>query len=131
MELSVPIIADINHTDRRIHAVALGRVTAEDVDHHLKLERHFNGLLYPEIIDARAANVDLTSDEVRTIVALVREMSVENKFGPTAVIVSTDIEFGVIRMLETLLDDVAAVSPCRSEAEARTWLTQRQEPYKR
>jgi hypothetical protein len=112
----VPIIANIDHTDRRIHSVALGRVTSEEVDHHLKLERHFNGLLYPEIIDARAANVDLTSDEVRTIVALVRAMSVENKFGPTAVIVSTDVEFGVM-MLEALLDDVAAVSPCRSEAE--------------
>jgi len=126
----VPIIADINHAERRIDSVALGRVTSEDVDQHLKLERHFNGLLYPEIIDARAANVDFTSDEVRTIVALVREMSVENKFGPTAVIVSTDVEFGAIRMLETLLDDVAAVSPCRSEAEARAWLSQRLEPYK-
>lgn len=126
----MPIIADINHAERRIDSVALGRVTSEDVDQHLKLERHFNGLLYPEIIDARAANVDFTSDEVRTIVALVREMSVENKFGPTAVIVSTDVEFGAIRMLETLLDDVAAVSPCRSEAEARAWLSQRLEPYK-
>ena len=126
----MPIIANIDHTDRRIHSVALDRVTSEEVDHHLKLERHFNGLLCPEIIDARAANVDLTSDEVRTIVALVREMSVQNKFGPTAVIVSTDVEFGVIRMLEALLDDVAAVSPCRSEAEAYTWLCQRQEPYK-
>ena len=124
----MPIIADINHAERRIDSVAFGRVTSEDVDQHLKFERHFNGLLYPEIIDARAANVDFTSDEVRTIVRLVREMSVENKFGPTAVIVSTDVEFGVIRMLETLLDDVAAVSPCRSEAEARAWLSQHLEP---
>jgi len=67
--------------------------------------------------DARAENVDLTSDEARTIVALVREASVENKFGPAAGIVSTDVKVGVIRMLEALLNDVAAVSPCRSKPD--------------
>jgi hypothetical protein len=105
-----------------VRATALGRVTPPDVEEHLKLERHFHGLLYPEIIDARAADLDLSYEDVRRIVGLVRRMSAENKFGPTAVIVSNDVAFGVVKMLEALLDDVAAIAPFRSEVEAKEWL---------
>jgi hypothetical protein len=105
-----------------VQSTALGRVTLLDVDEHLKLERHFHGLLYPEIIDARAAKLELSYEDVRRIVALVRRMSAENKFGPTAVIVSSDVAFGVVRMAEALLDDVAAIAPFRNEVEAKEWL---------
>ncbi len=121
----MPILANINHANRMVQSTAVGRVTARDIDEHLKLERYFNGLRYPEIIDARAANVDLSYEDVRRVVALVRKMSEKGKFGPTAVIVSGDIAVGVVRMLEALLGDVAAIAPFRGEVEAQEWLNQR------
>ena len=122
----MPIFTSVDHVNRMVHGTALGRVTAQEVDEHLKLERHFNGLVYPEIIDARVANLDLSPEDVRSIVALVRTMSVENKFGPAAVIVYNDVAFGVVWTLGVLVNDVVAIAPFRSEVEAQAWLNQRQ-----
>jgi hypothetical protein len=121
-DFNVPIISNIDHANRTVRAVALGRIVFQDVEDHLKLERYFKGLLYQELIDARPANVNFTSEDLRRVVALVRKMSVENKFGPTAVIVSTDVEFAVMKVIQALVDDVAVVSPFRSEVEAQVWL---------
>jgi hypothetical protein len=125
----MPITYHIDREQAHIHTVAEGRVTLRDVRAHLEEERGDRGLGFGEIVDARGATLALTPGEVRQIVALLRELGKRSALGPTAVLVSTDHAFGMLRMLETLVEDVCAIRPFRDEDAARAWLaTQRPAP---
>jgi hypothetical protein len=118
----MPIIMNIDHGRREINGIALGPLTYTDIENHLLMERHFGGLAYKELIDARGAGIALTSAEIQRIVALVRSMAQKSRLGPTAVVVSTDFAFGVMSLLQALLEDVGEMRPFWSEEEARGWL---------
>ena len=60
--------------------------------------------------------------DVRRIVELLRSLSRESKLGRTAILVSTDYAYGLMRMLETLVEDVCQLRVFREEQEARAWL---------
>jgi hypothetical protein len=88
-------------------------------------------LPYRELIDAHGAIIKLSAQEVREVVALLRSMSYKRGFnisfnprplGPTAVVVSSDVAFGVMRMLETLVEDVCIIKPFRDIPGAEQWL---------
>jgi len=87
-------------------------------------ERNIGGLAYKEFVDARDAGLVFAANpaEIRQIVALVRNLCRQEKFGPTAVLVSTDFAFGILRAMEMLLEDVADIRPFRDEKVARSWL---------
>ncbi len=85
-------------------------------------ERQWQGLSYPELVDARGAGIEFTPSEVREVVELLRQLGTESRLGPTAVLVSSDAAFGIIRMLEMLVEDVCEIKPFRDEPEARAWL---------
>ena len=118
----MPIVLNVDHERNLVFSIAIGPVTFDDVRNHLLLERHFNGLAYKELIDARAGWVSFSSAEARQIVELIRSLGRESKLDATAVLVSGDVAFGVVRMVETLVEDVCAVKPFRDEQEARAWL---------
>jgi len=118
----MPIILGVDHERKQVDAVGVGAVSYADVENHLLTERHFGGIAYKEFIDGRAAEVHWTAREAQKIVELIRRLAVESKVGPTAVLVSNDVSFGVMRMLEILIEDTAEVKPFRSEDEARAWL---------
>ena len=65
----------------------------------------------------------MSPSEIRQIVSLVRHLSDKSQFGPTAVLVSTDYAFGIMRAIEALLEDVADLRPFRDEKLARSWLS--------
>jgi len=117
-------IRRIDHDCHEIDAVALGPVDYIDIEKHLVEERNIGGISYKEFIDARDANLvfALNPAEIRQIVALVRSLCQQSKFGPTAALVSTDFAFGIMRAMEMLLEDVADVRPFRDEKLARSWL---------
>ncbi|HZE18882.1 MAG TPA: hypothetical protein VE402_02060, partial [Candidatus Angelobacter sp.] len=56
------------------------------------------------------------------IVETLRRLGRKGALGPTAVLVSNDVTYGMLRMIETLVGDVAAVRPFRERAEAEKWL---------
>jgi hypothetical protein len=118
----MPIITNVDPERGEVHAVAVGTVTFDDVRNHLLLERHFGGLAYKEFVDARGAWISLSAAENREIAEMLRNLRRESRLGPTAVLVSDDVAFGVIRMLEALVEDVCEVKPFRDEQEARAWL---------
>jgi hypothetical protein len=120
----MPIKLSIDHVARAATASAIGRIHIEDIREHLDGERVRGGLPYREFIDATRAVVDLSAEDTRSIVDLLRRMASRGALGPTAVIVSDDLSYGMLRMLQTLLGDVAEVRPFRAgqESEARSWL---------
>lgn len=119
------IIRSIDHQLHEIDAIAFGPIHYAQIEKHLVEERIFEGLSYRELIDARDADLvfALSPSEIRQIVALVRHLCDQSQFGPTAVLVSTDFAYGIMRAMEALLEDVADVRPFRDERLARSWLS--------
>ena len=118
----MPITATYDHEHRRVVAAAVGRITLDDIRSHLEEERQEPALAYTEVIDARGAIPDFPPADVRVLVAWVRWLAERTRLGPTAVIVDSDFAFGMTRMIEVLVEDVALVKPFRDKLEAELWL---------
>lgn len=119
---SMGIRFTVDHATKIVVAVAEGPVRFGDIRTHLLEERSYQGLPYSEILDARNAIPEVTSNDVRAIVELLQELHRENKLGPTAIIVGSELAFGMARMLEILTDDICAIRPFWNFDEAATWL---------
>jgi hypothetical protein len=107
---------------RLVTTVAEGAESVADVREHLSSEQRDSALPFRELIDARHAWIDFSPADVRDIVNLLRTLSLQHFLGPTAVVVSSPIAFGVMRMLETLVEDVCVVRPFRDFAQAENWV---------
>ena len=107
---------------RLVTTVAEGVVSVADVREHLSSEHKDSALPFRELIDARHAWIDFSPADVRDIVNLLRSLSLQHFLGPTAVVVSSPIAFGVMRMLETLVEDVCVVRAFREFAQAENWV---------
>lgn len=124
----MPITAIYDHQHKRVLARAEGRITLEEIREHIEEEREEPGLRYAEIVDARGSVPDFSAADVRVLVAWLRSLGEQTRLGPTAVIVDSDLEFGMARMVETLVEDVAAVKPFRDKLDAELWLDQLEPP---
>ena len=120
----MPITATYDHVHRRVVARAQGPVTLEEIRDHLEEERQEPGLGYAELIDARGAIPAFTPADVRVLVALLRWLGERTRLGPTAVLVEDDFQFGMVRMVEILVEDVCAIKPFRDKLDAERWLKQ-------
>jgi hypothetical protein len=89
---------------------------------HIQEEASGAGLEYPEVIDARGAEPSFTAAEVRQAVATLRTAASGSRPGPTAIVVDSDVGFGIARMLGLLLDDLCVVRPFRDRDSADEWL---------
>lgn len=118
----MPIISTVDHANRQLNAVAVGPIGLADVQEHLARVAQWHILEYRGFIDGRGAGPTLSSADMRTIVEALRELGRESKIGRTAVVVSTHYAFGMMRMLEMLIDDIFEFRVFRDEAEARAWL---------
>jgi hypothetical protein len=118
----MPITYSIDSARRRLFAVAEGSVTYGEIMAHLGKERDDEGLPLPELIEAREATVVLTAAEVRQVVERLRALGGESALGPTAVVTDDDVSYGIMRMLEVLVEDVCDIRPFRDRDEAEEWL---------
>ena len=116
------IVITTDHDHHRLRASAEGTVTLGDVLTHLEQERLEAGLSRCELIDARGATPAFSPGEVRSIVEALRRLARESRLGPTAIVADNDIGYGLLRMLEMLVEDVCAVRPFRRVEEAEQWL---------
>ena len=112
----------VDMKQRLLTTVAEGAVSAEDVRKQLPGEERDSALPFRELIDARRARIDFSPAEVREIVDLLRSLSLRHYLGPTAVVVSSSIAFGVMRMLESLVEDVCVVRAFGDCAQAESWV---------
>jgi hypothetical protein len=112
----------IDHDHRYMKATASGPVDWEEIRTHLLDERREGGLGYTELIDGRSATPTWSTAQAREIFELLKTLGRESKLGPTAVVVSSDFAFGMLRMLEILLEDVCIVRPFRDIDAAEQWL---------
>ena len=114
----------IDHAHRRVLVKAEGTISLDDLRAHLEEERIGTGLSYDELIDARGFSTDISQKAVYTIVDVLRRLGKESCLGPTAVIVDSDVGYGMLRMLGVLVEDVCQVHPFRRQEDAEQWLTE-------
>jgi hypothetical protein len=112
----------VDAANRVLRVIADGAIEYEEIRAHLVEERAEDALGYRELIDARRAWSAMTAEDLRHVVALVRGEARDAALGPTAVVVSTDVAYGVLRTIEMLVEDVAAIRPFRDHGEAVRWL---------
>jgi hypothetical protein len=120
----MPITATYDHQHRRVIATAAGRISLDEIRSHLEEERQEPALGFTEVIDARGAIPDFHPADVRILVAWLRWLAERTRLGPTAIVVDTDFAFGMARVIETLVEDVALVKPFRDKLDAELWLDQ-------
>lgn len=121
-EACVGLTYSIDHARCEIFAVAEGRITFEDIRRYLEEERAAGGLPCAELIDARKAVPDISAEDVRRVVALLEHHGRSGRLGPTAVVVATDFAYGLIRMIEILVEHVCVIQPFRDIDAAARWL---------
>lgn len=118
----------IDHDQGYMVPIASGSIGWEEVRTHLLAERLAGGLSYRELIDARTATPTWSSAQAREIVSLLTNFGRRSVLGPTAVVVSSEFDFGMIRMLEILLEEVCLVKPFHDYDAAEQWLRDLRRP---
>jgi hypothetical protein len=113
----------VDEERNEVTTTAEGTVTLEDVRAHLTREKNDLALPHRELIDARHAVVSLSSSELQELVELLRSLARKHRLGRTAVVVSTDVAYGIIRTFQILVEDVCVVQPFRDLTTAALWLT--------
>ncbi len=102
--------------------IASGTITWADLRTHWEAELAEGGEPYPELVDCCEAQAGFDAADVRRLVALVEAASRVERLGPTAIVVNSDVGFGMMRMLGMLLEPHCQVQPFRDRASAETWL---------
>ena len=118
----MPFSHRIDHDARKMWTQVVGPIHFSDIVEHLKAEVGESGQTYPEMVDATQAKAVFTPVEARQVVNNMRQIGEKSKLGPTAVVVSDDITYGMLRMLSILLEDVCAIQVFRQKDEAERWL---------
>jgi hypothetical protein len=93
-----------------------------EVLQHITQEHAALALDWLEFIDATKAIVKLSPDDIREIVYLLQKLSGKTKLGATAILVSGDFAYGMMRMLGILCEQFCHIEPFRSQAKAEAYL---------
>jgi hypothetical protein len=117
-------MADVIDGNRqRLLNHAKGLVTFQELSQHLDAEERDRGLGLPELFDARGATTNLTTGQVRTLVQRAADTLRGTALGPTAIVATDDVTFGMARMYAILTEQAGArVEVFRDIESAKRWL---------
>jgi hypothetical protein len=115
------------HYDRDVDILftrAEGLLTVDEILRHLNKERNAKGIAHPEVFDATRASTEATGEQVRVVLQRMIDMRCQGVFGPTAVITTNDVVFGMARMLAILceLEGGPQIQVFRTFDEGLDWL---------
>jgi hypothetical protein len=113
----------IDHQRGYMETTVTGPVNWDALQAHWEAELADGGETYPELIDGTAATVEFTAEEVRRLVSILQASAKTRALGPTAIVVSTDVAFGMVRMMGIHLEPFCHVRPFRDRASAEQWLS--------
>lgn len=115
---------EIDSSQHLVRTVAAGVVTYRDLECHLAEEEHDDSVGLAEVIDARGATTDLTTDQVRRLVARTDALVRKGRFGALAIVTDHDVAYGMARMYQVLCEMSLAVriEVFRDLEPALTWL---------
>jgi hypothetical protein len=94
----MPITLRVDHERQETYATAEESIALADIRSHLEEERDTGALAYREAIDASTAVASFS-------------LGRQGALGPTAIVVADDLTYGMLRMLQTLVEDVCSIRP--------------------
>lgn len=112
----------IDTVNKRIYSKAEGLVTFKDLLNHIKAEVGPEAAGYPEIFDCSGATTNLTVEQVRMLADERRKIAQSHPAGPTAVVATNDLFFGMLRMFDMLTETVRPLRVFRDMKAAEQWL---------
>jgi hypothetical protein len=119
----MPIQYVIDSARQRLLKRAEGLVTFQDISDHLDAEERDHGLGLSELLDARGATTNLTATQVRALVHRAAATLRRTPIGPTAIVATDDVMFGMARMYSLLTErDGVVVEVFRDVESASRWL---------
>ena len=119
----MPIRYVIDRIHQRMLTHAEGVVTFQDISEHLDAEERERALGLPELFDARGATTNMTAAEVRTLVQRAADTCRRIPLGPTAIVATDDVAFGMARMYAILTEELGVrVEVFRDVESANRWL---------
>lgn len=118
----MPITHTIDHQRGYMETVITGPVTWADMEEHWAAELAERGETYPELIDGSGATVEFGAEEVRRLVAMLQTAAQSRRLGSTAIVVNTEVGFGMARMLSILVEPFCRICAFRDRASAEEWL---------
>jgi hypothetical protein len=105
------------------HTVVTGRITPDEAATYFTQISQEDWFPAPSLTDAREASPNLSGEEIRAITKHFRSIETTLTSVPLAVLVSSEVAFGLVRMVGLLLDDAAMIHPFRDLERAMQWLT--------
>ncbi len=118
----MPITYTYDPQRRFLDVSVSGVVRLPDVDDYFQRVSQEPWFPAASLTDVCQANAEIPSNEVRAIAALLRQLGPRLQRKPIAVLVGSDVAFGLVRMIGLLLDDELSVRPFRSRESAMAWL---------
>jgi hypothetical protein len=116
----MPIRSHVDPVHGRIVTRAEGLVTLAA---HIAAEERAGTIGPPELLDTRADSTDLTAPQVRELVPRVHELARHGRIGPTAVVATNAVVYGMARMSAILGEEIGiAVEVVRDLPSAEAWL---------
>jgi hypothetical protein len=107
-----------------IRTTVTGESTLAEILSHLRrvsLEPWFPS---PALVDARTASAAaLPNRDIRAIIDELRALGPRLDGAPIAVLVRSEVSYGLVRMLEILLEGEVTIRPFRHQDEAINWLS--------
>jgi hypothetical protein len=100
----MPIRFTLDRQLKILFTTAESLVSFEDIQQHLDQERAERALGYREIVDASAASTNLTAAQIRQIVVRLQTEARAHDLGPTAIVTTNDVLFGMAMMLAVLCE---------------------------
>ena len=119
----MPVMYHIDSERHLVRGLATGVVTFAELVDHLMEEENDDALGLAEVIDARGATTDLTSEQVRTLVSMTDALVRKGRFGALAIVTDNDVAFGMARMYEILAEPLPIeFGVFRTLGDAIAWL---------
>lgn len=122
----MPITYSFQSPPGVIVTAVTGTVSVADVEAHIRDVSAESWFPAPALVDTREASANLPSRDVRAIVELLRRLGSRLNGSPIAVVVPSDVAYGLVRMIELLLDEVVTIGAFRTREEAIAWLAHQQ-----
>jgi hypothetical protein len=122
---TVAIRYSLDRIHRRLITHADGVLTFHDIDAHLDVEQRNRELDLPELFDARGATTNLTTEQVHRLVGRAANMLRLTDLGPTAIVTTNDVLYGMARMYAVLAEGAGAPADVFSDVVSATrWLNE-------
>ena len=101
----MPVTYEIDSSRHLVRTLASDLVTYRELERHLAEEEHDDDAVgLAEVIDARGATTDLTTEQVRRLVARTDALVRKGHFGALAIVTDNDVAFGMARMYQLLCE---------------------------